>query len=254
MNTSWFRLDGQVALITGASQGIGYGLAKAFAEAGAIVVACARTLHLLNTLVEEITVAGGKAVACELDVTNMHSISVVFQTVKQDFGRLDILVNNAGLGTNHNTLEVTEEDWDAIMAVNQKGLFFCCQAAGKIMIPQGYGRIINMSSQASIVGIPHHAVYCTSKGGVNQLTKVLALEWAPAGITVNAIGPTFIRTPGTAERLNDPSYLQTILTHIPVGKVGTIRDVASAAIYLASPEAAMVNGTLLLVDGGWTAS
>ena len=121
------------------------------------------------------------------------------------------------------------------------------------MLKQGHGRIINMSSQASVVGIPRHAVYCASKGGVNQLTKVLALEWSARGVTVNAVGPTFIYTPGTAERLNNPEFLQGVLARLPIGKVGTIADVAGAVIYLASPAGSMVTGSLLMVDGGWTA-
>jgi NAD(P)-dependent dehydrogenase (short-subunit alcohol dehydrogenase family) len=168
-------------------------------------------------------------------------------------GRLDVLVNNAGLGANHPAVDVTEADWDEILAVNLKGLFFCCQAAGRIMLQQGHGRIINMSSQASVIGIRDHAVYCASKGGVNQLTRVLALEWSAAGVTVNAVAPTFIYTPGTAERLDDPAYRQGVLMRLPIGRVGTITDVAAAVIYLASKAGALVTGTVLMVDGGWTA-
>jgi NAD(P)-dependent dehydrogenase (short-subunit alcohol dehydrogenase family) len=139
------------------------------------------------------------------------------------------------------------------MAVNLKGLFFCCQAAARHMLRKGYGRIINMSSQASLVGIKDHAVYCASKGGVNQLTRVLALEWSEQGVTVNAVAPTFIYTPGTKERLDQPDYLARVLARIPAGRVGTIDDVAGAVIYLASDAAGLVTGTVLPVDGGWTA-
>jgi NAD(P)-dependent dehydrogenase (short-subunit alcohol dehydrogenase family) len=166
---------------------------------------------------------------------------------------LDILVNNAGLGANHPAIDVTEADWDEMMNVNLKGLFFCCQAAGRIMLEQRLGRIINMSSQAGMVGIRDHAVYCASKGAVNQLTRVLALEWSALGINVNAVAPTFIYTPGTAERLDDPAYLQRVVDRLPIGRVGTITDVAAAVIYLASPAGALVTGSVLLVDGGWTA-
>lgn len=248
-----FSLDGQVAVVTGASKGIGYGLARALAHAGATVAAAARDTAALAQLVSEITAEGGTAAAFALDVRSPAQIATVMQAVRARFGRLDILVNNAGLGANHPALDVTEADWDEMMEVNLKGLFFCCQAAGRIMLAQGHGRIVNMSSQASVVGIRDHAVYCATKGGVNQLTRVLALEWSARGVTVNAVAPTFIYTPGTAERLDDPDYLDGVLARLPIGRVGTIADVAAAVIYLASPAGAMVSGTVLLVDGGWTA-
>jgi NAD(P)-dependent dehydrogenase (short-subunit alcohol dehydrogenase family) len=140
-----------------------------------------------------------------------------------------------------------------MMDVNLRGLFFACQAAGRIMLAQGRGRIINMSSQAGVVGIRDHAVYSASKGGVNLLTKVLALEWSSRGVTVNAVAPTFIYTPGTAERLDQPEYLEGVLSRLPIGRVGTTTDVAGAVLYLASPAGAMVTGHVLVVDGGWTA-
>lgn len=248
-----FRLDGQVAVVTGASMGIGYGLAKALANAGARVALTARSVDALEKLAAEIRQEGGQAQPFALDVREVLQINKVMAQIHNHFGRLDILVNNAGLGFNHPALEVNEADWDEMMAVNLKGLFFCCQAAGRIMLEQGHGRIINMSSQASVVGIRDHAVYCASKGGVNQLTRVLALEWSAKGVTVNAVAPTFIYTPGTAERLDNPEYRVGVLARLPIGRVGTITDVAAAVIYLASPAGAMVSGTVLLVDGGWTA-
>ncbi|MDX1521001.1 MAG: SDR family oxidoreductase [Anaerolineae bacterium] len=248
-----FRLDNQVALVTGASMGIGYGLAQALANAGAKVAVAARSYEALQKLEAEIQSEGGEARAFALDVRDVNQINMVMGQVRDHFGRLDILVNNAGLGANHPALDVNEADWDEMMDVNLKGLFFCCQAAGRIMLEQGYGRIINMSSQASVVGIRDHAVYCATKGGVNQLTRVLALEWSAQGVTVNAVGPTFIYTPGTAERLDNPEYLAGVLNRLPIGRVGTITDVAAAVIYLASPAGGMVSGTVLLVDGAWTA-
>lgn len=248
-----FSIANHVALVTGASKGLGYGIAKALAHAGAKVALAARDLPALEQLASEIRADGGDALPVEMDVRSVESIRSGFERVQKHYGRLDIAVNNAGLGANHAAVDVTEADWDEMMAVNLRGLFFCCQAAGRIMLAQGYGRIINMSSQASVVGIRDHAVYCASKGGVNQLTKVLALEWSAKGVTVNAIGPTFIYTPGTAERLDNPDYLAGVLARLPIGHVGTIADVAAAVIYLASPAGGMVSGTLLLVDGAWTA-
>jgi NAD(P)-dependent dehydrogenase (short-subunit alcohol dehydrogenase family) len=248
-----FRLDGQVAVVTGASKGIGWDLAKALADAGASVAVAARDLDALEELAAEIRADGGEAMAVKLDVRDVGQIGSAFEQVRERLGSLDVLVNNAGLGANHPAENVTEADWDEMMDVNLRGLFFACQAAGRIMLEQGRGRIINMGSQAGVVGIRDHAVYSASKGGVNLLTKVLALEWSSRGVTVNTVAPTFIYTPGTAERLDQPDYLADVLRRLPIGRVGTTTDVAAAVIYLASPAGGMVSGHTLLVDGAWTA-
>lgn len=243
-----FRLDGKVALVTGASRGIGRGLAAALAAQGAQVAVAARSEPELATLATELD-----ALSVPMDVSKPDSIRAGVDRVVNSLGRIDILVNNAGVGANHPALEVTERDWDELMDTNLKGLFFCCQAAARHMLPRGSGRIVNLSSQASLVGIRDHAVYCASKGGVNQLTRVLALEWSPHGVTVNAVAPTFVYTPGTSERLDQPDFRAAVLARIPAGRVGTIDDVAAAVIYLASDAASLVTGTVLPVDGGWTA-
>lgn len=248
-----FSLAGQVALVSGASRGIGHDLVLALARAGATVAAGARSADDVTELVGEVADRGGRALAIELDVTDIASIERAVGGVLADVGRIDILVNNAGLGMNHGALEVSEADWDEMMDVNLKGLFFLTQAVARPMVERGYGRIVSLSSQAGLVGIPRHAVYSASKGGVNMLTRVLALEWAPHGVTVNAVAPTFIRTPGTAERLDDPAFAADVLARIPVGRFGTTADVAAAVLYLASPAAGLVTGTVLRVDGGWTA-
>lgn len=248
-----FSIQDNIAIVTGASKGIGYGLAKSLAAAGAKVAVTARSLDLLEHLVQEIEESGGFAKAYELDIRNVEQIRTVFGQVAEDFGRLDILVNNAGLGEEMAAEDVTEAYWDEMIDVNLKGVFFSCQAAGRIMLKQGSGKIVNVSSQVSVVGIPGGSVYCASKGGVNQLTKTLALEWSGRGVNINAVGPTFIYTPGTAERLETPEFRDGVLARIPAGRMGTIMDVAGAVIYLASPASDLVTGTLLLVDGGWTA-
>lgn len=248
-----FRLDGQVALVSGASRGIGRDLVLALAAAGAHVVAGARTPSDLDPLVAQVRAVGGAASAVALDVTDLDSIEAAIAGVLAAHGRIDVLVNNAGLGFNHDALEVTEADWDQIMDVNLKGLFFLTQAAARAMVARGYGRVVHLSSQAGLVGIRRHAVYSASKGGVDLLTKVLALEWAPLGVTVNAVAPTYVRTPGTAERLDDPEVAADILARIPAQRFASTSDVAAAVLYLASPAAGMVTGTVLPVDGGWTA-
>lgn len=244
-----FRLDGKVALVTGASRGIGYGLSRALSEVGAKVAVSARDEGALA----ELAASMPGSLAVPMDLRSVASIRAGVALVEQHFGRLDILINNAGLGANHAALDVTEGDWDELMEVNLKGAFFCAQAAARGMVARGYGRIVNMSSQASVVGIVDHAVYCASKGGLNQLTRVMALEWSKHGVTVNAVAPTFIYTPGTAERLDEPEYRANVLRRIPANQLGDISDVAGAVIYLASDAAKLVTGTCLVVDGGWTA-
>jgi NAD(P)-dependent dehydrogenase (short-subunit alcohol dehydrogenase family) len=248
-----FSLAGQVALVTGASRGIGRGLVDALAAAGASVAVTARSHADAAAVAAEVVAAGGAATGHALDVTDVASIGAAVDAVAERHGRLDILVANAGLGANHAAVDVTERDWDEMMDVNARGLFFTAQAAGRVMLAQGAGRIIAISSQASTVGIREHAVYCASKGAVNQLVRVLALEWGGRGVTVNAVAPTFIYTPGTADRLDDPEYLRAVVDRIPIGHVGMIADVAGAVVYLASEAGAMVNGAILTVDGGWTA-
>ena len=248
-----FDLTDRVAVVTGANRGIGRGIVDALAAAGATVAVTARGTDAATAVAHEITEEGGKATGHRLDVSSVDSIESAVADVVERHGRIDILVANAGLGDNHPAVEVTEADWDRMMDVNLKGLFFTAQACGRHMIEQGWGRVIAMSSQASLVGIRDHVVYSTSKGGVNQMVRVLALEWGPLGVTVNGVAPTFIYTPGTAERLDDPEYLAGVVDRIPVGHVGEIKDVAGAVIYLASEAGAMVNGSILTVDGGWTA-
>lgn len=248
-----FGLDGRVAVVTGASRGIGRGLAEALAAAGATVAVTARShddaLEVANTIVA----SGGRASAHALDVTNVDSISQVIDAIVDEHGHLDIAVLNAGLGANLPALEVDEAHWDSMMDVNLKGAFFTAQACARHMVAAGQGRIVAISSQASTVGIVDHVAYSASKGGVNQMVRVLALEWGSLGVTVNAVAPTFIYTPGTAERLDDAEYRAGVVARIPLGEVGEIKDVAGAVIYLASDAGTLVNGSILAVDGGWTA-
>jgi NAD(P)-dependent dehydrogenase (short-subunit alcohol dehydrogenase family) len=248
-----FSIEGQVAMVTGATGGIGADLAAAFGFAGARVGVAGRDRARAEAVVETIRAAGGEAAAIELDLTDRASIDDAVNRVVETFGRIDILVNNAGLGTNHDAIDATEAEWDELFAVNVRGLFFASQSAARRMLSQGSGRIINMASQAGLVGIRRHAAYSASKSAVIGLTRVLALEWSPQGVTVNAVAPTWVYTPGTADRLDDPVFLASVLERIPAGRVAQTADVAAAVLYLASPAAGMVTGSVLTVDGGWTA-
>lgn len=248
-----FRLDGLVALVTGANRGIGRGLVDALAACGATVAVTARDGREASAVAQDVEASGGSASGHALDVVDLASIDSAVEAVVERHGRLDVLVANAGLGDNLPGLEVTQEHWDALVDTNLKGLFFTARACAAHMVDRGSGRIIAMSSQASLVGIRDHVAYAASKGGVNQVVRVLALEWGPLGVTVNAVAPTFIHTPGTAERLDDPAFRASVVDRIPLGRVGTVRDVAGAVVYLASEAGALVNGAVLPVDGGWTA-
>jgi NAD(P)-dependent dehydrogenase (short-subunit alcohol dehydrogenase family) len=251
--TAAFDVTDAVVVVTGASRGIGRELAMLLAEAGAIVVPTGRTAADLADLSEEAGYRGVQLHPVLLDVRDVASIRQAVDRIVATHGRIDVLVNNAGLGHAYKALDVTEADWDDMMAVNLRGLFFTSQAVARVMIPRRSGRIINISSQASFVGLPDAAVYCASKGGVNMLTKALALEWAEHGITVNAVAPTFVYTPGTAPLLDDPEKRAEVLAKIPLARLGSPEDVANAVIYLATPASRLVTGTVLVVDGGWTA-
>ena len=217
------------------------------------VAVCGRDLALLDEVVADISQSGGSAQAFAFDVTDVSGIGVAVASIESALGPISVCVANAGLGDNQSALDVTETDWNSMMDVNLKGVFFTCQAVARTMLERQYGRIVVMSSQAGLVGIRDHAVYTASKGGLNSLIKVLALEWASSNVVVNAVAPTFVYTPGTAERLDDPAYLAAVVERIPAGQVASIDDIAAAVMYLASPQARMVNGVVLPVDGGWTA-
>lgn len=250
-------LNGRVALVTGAARGIGKTLAVGLAQAGAdVAVSDLPSLHCrTRETASEIVGVGSGGRAYDLDVLNLEDITGVTAKVARDFGRLDILVNNAGIRIRKPALEVTERDWDAVVDTNLKGVFFCAQAAARHMIPQGGGRIINVASQLAIVARPDRAAYCASKGGVANLTKVLALEWARYGITVNAIGPGPTTTPGLLEADTRPEeeVEAELAAHMPLGRRMEPEELVGAAIYLASPSAGATTGHLLIVDGGWTA-
>jgi NAD(P)-dependent dehydrogenase (short-subunit alcohol dehydrogenase family) len=249
-----FELTGQTALVTGAGRGLGKAIALALANAGADVALGLRDADGAADLVAEIEAMGRRALAVQMDVRRPEESRAAVATVLAAFGRLDILVNNAGLGPANPAENVTEADFDLTMDVNVRGLFFASQAAGRVMIDRGYGRIVNISSQAGFVALPTEAIYCASKAAVAHLTKCLAIEWGRHGITVNAVAPTFIRTDGTASDLADPVFEADVRERIAgLHRIGEPMDVAGGVVFLASPAASLVTGATLLIDGGWTA-
>jgi NAD(P)-dependent dehydrogenase (short-subunit alcohol dehydrogenase family) len=248
-----FDLKGQVALVTGAARGIGHACALALAHAGADVILGLRDQNTATDLAAEIESMGRKVLRLQMDVTDMGQIREAVKAAVAHFGRLDILVNNTGLGPSNLAENVREEDFDFTLAVNLKGTFFVSQEVGKIMIQQRYGRIVNLSSQAGFVALPTESIYCMTKAAINHLTKCLAVEWAQHNITVNAVAPTFINTPGTSKALSDKAFHADVLSRIPLGRIGEPMEVAGAVVFLASPAASMITGDTLLIDGGWTA-
>lgn len=249
-----FELGGQVALVTGAARGLGNAIALALANAGANVALGLRDVATGAELVDEIEAMGRRALPVQMDVTDLEQIFRAVDETSERFGRLDILVNNAGLAPGNPAEDVREEDFDLTLAVNLKGTFFASQAAGRVMIRRGYGRIVNLSSQAGFVALPTESVYCMTKAAISHLTKCLALEWGEHGITVNAVAPTFIATPGTEEALADPEFRADVIERIAaLHRIGEPMDVAGAVVFLTSPAASLVTGETILVDGGWTA-
>jgi NAD(P)-dependent dehydrogenase (short-subunit alcohol dehydrogenase family) len=249
-----FSLGGRVAVVTGAARGLGRTIALSLAHAGADVALALRDAADAGDLEAEIGAMGRRAVRVQMDVLDLGQIESAVRAIVAAFGRIDILVNNAGLGPENAAEDVNEPDYDLTFDTNVKGLFFASQAVGRVMIEQGSGRIVNLSSQAGFVALPGEAIYCASKAAVAHLTKCLAVEWGRHGINVNAIAPTFIRTPGTAAALADPGFEADVVERIAgLHRVGEPVDVAGAVVYLASPASALVTGTTLIVDGGWTA-
>ena len=249
-----FDVHGKTALVTGAARGLGRAIALALAEAGADVALGLREKSSDGGLAAEIAARGRKALPLQMDMANLDEIRRAIEETAKQFGRLDILVNNAGIAPDNLAENYTEEDFDRTIAINLKGTFFACQAAGRIMMQQKSGCIINMSSQAAFAALPTESVYCMTKAGIAHLTKCLAVEWGKYNINVNAVAPTFIHTPGTQSALADPEFRQDVVDRIAaLHRIGEPIEVAGAVVFLASPAASLITGHTLIIDGGWTA-
>jgi NAD(P)-dependent dehydrogenase (short-subunit alcohol dehydrogenase family) len=249
-----FDLTGNVAFVTGAARGLGRAISLALAHAGADVALGLRDVKTGGELAKEIGAMGRRALPVQMDMTRLDQISRAIDDAVAYFGRLDILVNNAGLAPENLAENVREDDFDLTLAVNLKGTFFASQAAGRVMIRQNRGCIINMSSQAGFVALPTESIYCMTKAAIAHLTKCLAVEWGKYNIRVNAVAPTFIRTPGTESALADPAFGSDVVERIAaLHRIGEPMEVAGAIVFLASSAASLITGHTLLIDGGWTA-
>jgi len=249
-----FRLDGKIALVTGGARGLGQTMATALAEAGADVALAGRSLETAEAAAKGIASATGRrARAFAADVTLQADIDRLVGDVESALGPIDILINNAGVNIRGPITQLTEADWDTVVDTNLKGPFLCARAIGPRMVSRGWGRVINMASVLGVIALAGRAPYASSKAGIINLTRVLALEWAGTGVTANAICPGAFATEMNRTLLDDPVKYKEFVSRIPMGRWGELDELAGAAVFLASPAASYVTGSALFVDGGWTA-
>ena len=254
MSSGRFDLSGRTALVTGAARGLGRAIALALAEAGADVALGLRDVSRNEGLADEIRALGRRALPLQMDVAELDQIEPAVAATVDELGALDLLVNNAGGGAGHVPVEeVSLEAFERVVNVNLRGALFACQAAFAPMRERGFGRIVNVSSQAGIIALPGEAVYCMAKAGLSHLTRCLAVEWGPYGITANAVAPTFIHTPGTERGLSNPAFRADVEERIAaLHRIGEPDEVAGAVVFLCSPAASLITGETLVIDGGWT--
>ncbi len=247
-----FDLSGRVALVTGASKGLGKAVALALAGAGADVALYARSREDLQAVKDSVEVLGRRAEIFCVDVLDQRVIGDNVNATVEALGHIDILVNNAGVNVRKPVLELSPEEWDLVIDTNLKGYFLMAQAVVPDMLARGHGKVINMASILGTVALPSQVAYASSKGGVVQMTKVMALEWAKHGVQVNAIGPTYFETPLVAQLRNDPERFSFIVDRTPMGRWGQPEELAGLAIFLASRASDFITGQTIFIDGGWT--
>jgi NAD(P)-dependent dehydrogenase (short-subunit alcohol dehydrogenase family) len=248
-----FDLSGKVAIVTGSSRGLGQYFARALARAGADVVITSRTVESLAQTKADIEAMGRKALPCVLDVRRLETIQSVVEQAMARFGRIDILVNNAGCNVRKPAVDITPEDWSLVVDTILRGAFFMSTAVVRTaMLPAKKGRIVNVGSGTSLFGMPGIVPYCASRGGITQMTKALAAEWAPHGITVNILAPGWFRTAQNDILFQNPEWVASVTTRIPAGRTGLPNDMDGAVVFLASDASAYVTGQLLFVDGGFS--
>ena len=249
-----FRLDGKVALVTGGARGLGKTMATALAQAGADVALAARSLGPCEETAKALGEGTGRRCAAfAADVTVAADVDRLVAGVEEAFGRIDILINNAGNNIRGSVDQLSEADWDSVLDTNLKGPFLCSRAIGPKMVKRGWGRVINLGSILSVIALPGRAPYASAKAGVLNLSRVLALEWAGTGVTVNTICPGPFATEMNRALLDDPVKYQQFVSQIPMGRWGELEEIEGAAVFLASDAASFVTGSALFVDGGWTA-
>ena len=249
-----FSLSGKTGLIIGASRGLGQGMARALAEAGADLALVARTVSSLEEFAEEMKGLHRECLILPSDVSKPSETQAMVNRVIEAFGKIDILINSQGTQVRKPVLEITEQDWDGLMSVNLKSVFFSCKAVGREMVKQGKGKIINVASLTSVIGVPNISIYGASKGGVAQLTKALAVEWAPYHINVNAVLPGYYKTTLTADLFKNEERAKWIISRIPLGRTGLPEDLAGTVVFLSSEASDYITGQIIPVDGGWLSS
>jgi gluconate 5-dehydrogenase len=247
-----FDLSGKVAIVTGASRGLGQYFATALAKAGADLVITSRKLSALTEFKKEIESLGRKALPVQLDVLSQSDIENMVRVAVKEYGKIDILVNNAGMNIRKPTTEVTQQDWDAVLDTNLKGSFFCTQAVAKEMIKRKYGRIINIGSCTCVFGMEGIAAYCASRGAILSMTRTLAAEWGKYGVTVNVLAPGWFKTAQNAVLYQNKDWVNYITSRIPLNRVGQPHDLDGAVVFLASDASEYITGQMLLIDGGFT--